>query len=188
MRGVAKALLVQTSYQAQNQAGHMAMLSVPKQSVAVNCFAVSSSLNLSHSARHQPSHTASAKRLTSGFQVQVCHTQPLCFCACHTSQAQVLQKLSRSMALRPRRSFCMQKGGKQPMSSNGGGLWRGKEGTGWLTVALEPGTRRPAPNSLMMIPDLRRARPPPPGALGLSGPPDGPACTYTHAVNATFAA
>ena len=78
-------------------------------------------------------------------------------CACHTS----LQ-------------------GQQSMSRKGGGLWRGREGTGWLTVALEPGTLRPAPNSLMMIPDLRRARPPPPGALGLSGPPDGPACTYTY--------
>lgn len=58
-----------------------------------------------------------------------------------------------------------------------GGFWRG---CSWLTVALEPGTLRPAPSSLMMIPDLRRARPPPPGALGLSGPPDGPARTHTH--------
>ena len=39
-----------------------------------------------------------------------------------------------------------------------------------LTLALELGTLRLAPNSLMMIPDLRRALPPPPGALGRSGP------------------
>ena len=43
-----------------------------------------------------------------------------------------------------------------------------------LTEALELGTLRPAPSSLMMMPDLRRALPPPPGARGLS---EGPAHT-----------
>ena len=49
-----------------------------------------------------------------------------------------------------------------------------------LTEALEPGTLRPAPSSLMMMPDLRRARPPPPGALGLS---EGPAHTNQTRLN-----
>ena len=49
---------------------------------------------------------------------------------------------------------------------------------GLLTVALVPGTLRPAPSSLMMMPDLRRALPPPPAARGLS---EAPAARY-HSV------